>query len=94
MRQIMLAVAAATGVTATEIRSPRRNTRIVRARFMCFWLSRKLTSYSFPQIGRFTGNKDHSTVMHGIGRVVEDRAYFEPELSQVEAALSATGGAP
>ncbi len=94
MRQIMLVVSAITGISPNDLRSPRRNARVVRARFMHFWSCRKFTSYSLPQIGHYTGRKDHSSVLHGVRKVAERRDEFEPELTQIEKALKRLEEAP
>lgn len=53
------------GVTRSELQSPRRNKSIVFARqFVMYW-SVRLTSHSYPQIGRLIGGRDHTTVIHG-----------------------------
>ena len=57
-------------ITKEEFVSHRR--RFCIARHIFFWLSRKYTSHSLPQIGAFCGGRDHSTVCHGI-RMVEGK---------------------
>lgn len=53
------------GVTRSELQSPRRHKSIVFARqFVMYW-SVRLTSHSYPQIGRLIGGRDHTTVIHG-----------------------------
>ena len=84
---IICAVSEATGITTAELKSPRRKRSIVRARMIYFALARRLTSHSFPMIGRSVGDKDHTTVMHGIGKVDAQPAYFEPEMSKLLAAF-------
>lgn len=72
LQEIVLLVTARTGVSRDEIMSIRRNRRVVAARHECFWMAHKHTSQSYPQIGRFFGGRDHSTVMHGV-RMHESR---------------------
>jgi hypothetical protein len=55
-------------VSKAEFFSIRRNPRIVEARQVFFWLAKNYTSFTFPKIGAFCG-RDHSTVMHGFGKV-------------------------
>lgn len=57
------------GVSKAEFMSIRRLPRIVEARHMFFWIARRFTSFSLPQIGHFCGRKDHSTVMHGYRKI-------------------------
>lgn len=65
---ILEAVSAATGIPVNEIISPRRSQRLCRARFIYYWLARSLTPRSFPQIGKRCGDRDHTTVMHGLAQ--------------------------
>jgi chromosomal replication initiation ATPase DnaA len=54
------------GVTVDDIKSPLRIKRVVIARQEAYYLLRE-AGYSFPQVGRFCGGRDHSTVVHGVG---------------------------
>ncbi|MEN6302287.1 MAG: helix-turn-helix domain-containing protein [Armatimonadia bacterium] len=71
------------GVSITDLRSERRHAKSVRARQIYFFVARKLTPRSLPAIGREAGDRDHSTVLHGVRKVEAKRAHFEPELSQI-----------
>lgn len=62
------------GITLVELRSDRRSAGIMLARHaFCYWACR-LTCKSMPQIGRFLGNRDHTTIMHGRDAYIEKRA--------------------
>ncbi len=62
------------GVTPKEIKGERRNRDICLARqFVMYWAAR-LTSLSYPAIGRLMGNRDHTTVLHGRKAYVAKRA--------------------
>ena len=56
------------GIGKAEFASIRRNPRLVEARQVFYWVAKRFTSFSFPQIGHFCG-KDHSTVIHGFRKV-------------------------
>lgn len=59
----------ATGVSAADIRGPRRDRFLVlRRKFIC----RKMRAegYSLKAIGRALGNRHHTTIMHYLGLVV------------------------
>lgn len=63
---IIEAVCKVTKVSKNELRSHRRFPRLVRSRFIVYLLCVRLTSASFVQIGMWVGDRDHSTVLHGI----------------------------
>lgn len=61
-----------------DLESPRRAVKLVQARFLYYWMARKLTARSYPDIGRYCGGRDHSTVMHGI-RKIDALAHTHPK---------------
>lgn len=56
-------------VSRNELLSPRRDVRIVRARHVAMYLAKQLTDYSYPQIARRFGDRDHTTVMHACRKI-------------------------
>jgi chromosomal replication initiator protein len=66
MREIIREVAQKHGVLVADILSDRRHKPVVVARHEAMWRCKNETSFSLPQIGRAIGNRDHTTVMHGI----------------------------
>lgn len=75
---LILAVSEVTQIPVNVLRSPRRHRDAVKARFVYYALARVYTSASLPQIGRAAGNRDHSTVLHGIRRAAEMVDEFFP----------------
>jgi len=57
------------GVTVDEIEGECREKHISRARHIAVYLSRTLTSSSFPAIGEAFGGRDHSTIMYAYRKV-------------------------
>lgn len=53
-------------ITVLDLCSARRTAALARTRQMAMWLARHLTPHSLPEIGRAFGDRDHTTVMHGI----------------------------
>jgi chromosomal replication initiator protein len=45
--------------------SIRRKTILVHPRQVMMYLAMQLTDMSFPQVGRFMGKRDHTTILHG-----------------------------
>lgn len=57
------------GVTPADLHTSRKTRTIALARGTTMYLARKHTSLSFPEIGRFMGNKNHSTVILACRRI-------------------------
>ena len=63
LSDIEAAVATFFGITPADIHSSKKNRTTSLARSVAMYLARKHTSMSFPEIGRFMGNKNHATVI-------------------------------
>lgn len=92
LRTIRSVVAAICEISVNELISARRHVPVCRARHIYYAVARDMTGQSLPQIGKYCGDRDHSTVLHGIAKVEEDREYFEPELSRVSKYLKRMKG--
>jgi chromosomal replication initiator protein len=44
----------------------RRDALVARPRLVAYYLCREMTPASLPEIGRHFGNRDHSTIKHGV----------------------------
>lgn len=84
--EIICAVAAEHGIEPEDIVGPYRNRRFSWPRQRAYALVRDLKRYSYPQIGRIFGGRDHTTIMYGI-RVYEARVNeaWAAESAMVEA---------
>jgi len=80
-RSMLLEVAQQTGLTIQEVIGQQRNPNVVAARHYLMWRLRRETTWSLPEIGRFLGGRDHTTVIHGIRK-------WEQRLKEKENALS------
>lgn len=58
-------------ISEMELLSQRRTKEIITARHTTYWLCKETTPHSFPQIGRFLGGYDHTTILHGYRRICE-----------------------
>lgn len=65
MAAILAGVATKHGLTVAEMKGPGRARRVAWPRQEAMWLIYLTGRYSRPQIGRFLGNRDHTTVLHG-----------------------------
>lgn len=55
-----------------QIRSSNRSTNIAYPRQIAMYLCKQLTGASLKEIALKLGKKDHSTVLHGINKIIED----------------------
>ena len=69
LAQIIAAVALATGVSERDIKGPRRDRPVARARHLAMYLARELTDKSLPVIGRCFGGRDHTTALGGVRKM-------------------------
>lgn len=69
--QVKRAVMLVFGITKTDLESARRSRSIAYPRQIAMYLCRKKTTRSLPQIGRYFGNRDHTTVLYAV-RKLED----------------------
>jgi hypothetical protein len=77
-------------VTPYEVESSRRQGQLVYPRQIAFWLSRTHTPYSYPQIARRFGNRDHTTIMYGsnkIARLIKEDWTVAYDVAHLEAML-------
>jgi chromosomal replication initiator protein len=71
IEEIQRRVAEHYNMRISDMSSARRARAVARPRQVAMFLAKQLTSRSLPEIGRKFGNRDHTTVMHAVGRVVE-----------------------
>lgn len=62
-------VAAEVGITVQEIMSKSRAVRVAHPRQLAMYLIRVFSDYSYPQIGRMFGGRDHTTAIWAVARV-------------------------
>jgi len=80
--QIILDTVSATyGFSVEALIGPSRTRPLVTARQVAMYLTRELTDYSYPAIGRAFGKRDHTTVIHAVdkiaGQMQERRQIYE-----------------
>jgi len=63
------------GITSDQMDGRRGVNEITQARFVYWALARKFTSVGLRKIATLTGDRDHSTVLHGIAQL--DRMIFD-----------------
>ena len=71
---IQKAVAEQFGLRLQEIKSKNNSRSIVVPRQIAMYMSKQMTEASLPEIGRQFGGKHHTTVMHSIAKIDEQRS--------------------
>lgn len=70
---IQRTVAEQFGMKITEIKQKNNSRAVVVPRQIAMYLAKQLTDASLPEIGRQFGGKHHTTVMHSIAKIDEQR---------------------
>lgn len=68
---ILKAVSEYYNINLTDLKGKRRTKTLAHPRQVAMYLSRELTSCSFPEIGQKVGSRDHSTVMYATSKISE-----------------------
>ena len=80
-QMILETTAASYGFSVEALCGPSRTRPLVTARQVAMYLTRELTDYSYPAIGRVFGKRDHTTVIHAVdkiaGQMQERRQIYE-----------------
>ena len=53
----------------SDMTSSRRSINIARPRQIAMYICKAITSFSYPEIGKAFGGKDHTTVMHAVKKI-------------------------
>ncbi|TFW23390.1 chromosomal replication initiator protein DnaA [Massilia arenosa] len=61
-------------IKVADMYSKRRPANIARPRQIAMYLSKELTQKSLPEIGELFGGRDHTTVLHAVRKIAQDRA--------------------
>ena len=71
-QRIQQSVAEEFGISLIELKNKRRSKNIVLPRQVAMYLSRRLTEASLPEIAKFFGGKDHTTVLYAYNKIKSD----------------------
>ncbi len=69
VEEIIKVVAGKLNVKIADIKAHNKNKNFVLARQISMYLSRKLTNFSYPDIGQKIGGRDHSTVINANNKI-------------------------
>jgi chromosomal replication initiator protein len=73
IESIQKSVAEQFGMRIAEIKAKNNSRSVVVPRQIAMYLCKQLTDASLPEIGRQFGGKHHTTVMHSVDKIVEQR---------------------
>jgi len=87
IEEIMKTVAGKMNVKISDIKAHNKSKNLVLARQISMYLARKLTNFSYPDIGQKIGGRDHSTVIYANNKIVktiESDAAFKKLIQDIE----------
>jgi chromosomal replication initiator protein len=67
--QILEVVAERFGLKVPGLRGPKRDKNLAFPRQVAMYLLRVECEYPFMEIGEVLGGRDHTTIMHGVGKI-------------------------
>src|SRR5262249_16823734 len=79
---IQKAVAERFDIKQSQLKEKSNTHQIVYPRQIAMYLVKELTNASLPEIGRAFGDKHHTTVMHSIKRIEQQRP-TDPDLNRL-----------
>ena len=79
---IQKAVAEQFGMRVSELKQKNNSRAVVVPRQIAMFLAKQMTEASLPEIGRQFGGKHHTTVMHSIAKI-EDQRRSDKDLNRM-----------
>ncbi|WP_251368787.1 chromosomal replication initiator protein DnaA [Polynucleobacter sp. MWH-Braz-FAM2G] len=89
---IQKAVADFYSIKVADMYSKKRPANIARPRQIAMFMAKELTQKSLPEIGELFGGRDHTTVLHAVRKISEERAHdgqLNHEIHVIEQTLKA-----
>ena len=87
VEEIIKVVAGRMNVKIADVKAHNKNKNMVLARQVSMYLSRKLTNFSYPDIGQKIGGRDHSTVIYANNKIthaIETDLNFKKLIQDIE----------
>jgi len=92
VENIQKAVADFYSIKVADMYSKRRPANIARPRQIAMFMAKELTQKSLPEIGELFGGRDHTTVLHAVRKIGEERSHdgqLNHEIHVIEQTLKA-----
>lgn len=74
VENIQKTVAEFYNIKIADMYSKKRPANIARPRQIAMYLAKELTQKSLPEIGELFGGRDHTTVLHAVRKIIEERS--------------------
>jgi chromosomal replication initiator protein len=90
VESIQKTVAGFYNIKVADMYSKRRPANIARPRQIAMFIAKELTQKSLPEIGELFGGRDHTTVLHAVRKIAEERqhdSHLNHELHVLEQSL-------
>lgn len=71
VEEIIKVVAGKMNIKISDVKAHNKNKNLVLARQISMYLARKLTNFSYPDIGQKIGGRDHSTVIYANNKIIK-----------------------
>ncbi|NJO82550.1 MAG: hypothetical protein HC828_06785, partial [Blastochloris sp.] len=72
--KVLARIAAAYGLTTTDLMGQSRTKAVVAVRHLALWILHRRYGPSLTELGSFFGGRDHSTIHHALAKVNQQRA--------------------
>jgi chromosomal replication initiator protein len=92
VENIQKSVADFYNMKVADMYSKRRPANIAKPRQIAMFMAKELTQKSLPEIGELFGGRDHTTVLHAVRKITEERAHdsqLNHEIHVIEQTLKA-----
>ena len=76
-KEVLSAVANHYDLKIADLTGPRRPKTIAEARQISMYLLKSDLNLPYVEIGRFLGNRDHTTIMYGVGKITHNLSTSE-----------------
>jgi len=80
-------------IKETLIKGPKRDASLVKARQIAMYILKQDLSLSFTEIGNILGGRDHTTIMHGVGKIegLLSNKSFSEEILGIKSLIKTSG---
>ena len=87
---IQMQVSSYFNLQLSDMKSSRRSINIARPRQIAMFLCKDLTTFSYPEIGKAFGGKDHSTAIHAVKKIellLNDDQRLKKQIYEIKASI-------